>query len=86
MFRKEGQTEGLLITVTTYESVDCSGGTAILYLIIYVYYGPVKFFCPNLPPGHHGGQKKNVCDKKGQSTGKKSDYSVYKGRGNAKIK
>ena len=41
-----------------------------------------------LPPSPHGqprGQTENVCDKKGRGTGKKSDYSVYIGRGKGKI-
>ena len=40
-----------------------------------------------IPPlqGQPWGQRKNVCDKKGQGTGKKSDYSVYIGQGKAKI-
>ena len=40
-----------------------------------------------LPPSPHGqprGQKKNVCDKKGQGTRKKGEISDYLGRGKEK--
>ena len=42
---KEGQMTGLLITVTTYGSVVCSGRAAILYCVIHVYiYTYIKIF------------------------------------------
>ena len=48
---EEGQTAGLVITVTTYDSVVCSGRTAILYCIIHVYIYMCKNFRvrPNSP-------------------------------------
>ena len=37
-----------------------------------------------IPPGAARDQRKNVCDKKGRGTGKKSDWSVYIGWGKVK--
>ena len=37
MCGKEGQTPGLLITVTIHDSIDCSDRTSILYCIMDVY-------------------------------------------------
>ena len=41
---------------------------------------------PPSPPGQARGRRKDLCDKKGRGTGKKSDYRIYIGRGKAKIK